>query len=191
MSPNHTPFPDIVQDYWQLRVQQSNGSTTISLQGRRRTGEPFWAPLELAMESFDQFVQALGNAIFIIDVLRGVTNRPSPPKFPERESVAAYQGSCYWLEISETDCGRDAASVEIVVYDMRDHVRPALYLVDEELSLFHQDLQRIPRQLESTAVDKNSGHTNHPVESAAIAVRDAKQSTRRRVFPSADGRRDE
>lgn len=153
---------EIVQDYWRLERTVDGDRSVVLIQGRSRTSEPFWAPLTLEAETLDRFVHTLENAIRIVNGFCGPADRSAPPLYPQRETVAACQGPCYWIEISETRYGWDQGSVETVVYRTQDKIAPALYLIDDELARFAKDVERITQGIQqsitSSALSADDGY---------------------------------
>ncbi len=130
------------RDYWRLELKPADGEPELlTIAGRRRTTEAFWPPLELPASEINRVLAAVGHAAALTARIacRGCDQIPV---FPAHDVRAICRGPYYVIELAETTCG-DCPSVQVTFLQTRGAIRPAILLIDDELSDFAADLEEI------------------------------------------------
>lgn len=157
-SRNRTVMKAIHRDYWRLEVTTGAPSGELELltmAGRRRTTEPFWASLGLPVNEAGRILAAVGRAAVLAEQIADGRNGQAP-MFPSHEVMAICRGPYYVIELAETTCGEDKASALITLLQIRGAIRPVIYLMDDEVHNFLADLEEIAAFAPRTAVTQ--GH---------------------------------
>ena len=164
-SRNRTVLKAIYRDYWRLEittVAPSGELELLTMAGRRRTTEQFWAPLGLPVNEAGRILAAVGRAAVLAEQIADDRRRQAP-MFPTHEVMAICRGPYYVIELAETTCHNDKASVLFTLLQTRGAIRPVLYLIDDELREFLADLEEIAPLAESQTA-ATLGHEALPGE---------------------------
>jgi hypothetical protein len=135
----------ICRDYWRIEIisgAPDGEPDLLTIAGRRRTTEPFWAPLGLPLNETGRLLAAVAKAAALADRMADGRSGQAP-LFPAHEVMAACRGPFYVIELAETTCRDDKASVLFTLLPIRGAIRPAVYLIDAELQDFLVDLEKI------------------------------------------------
>lgn len=131
------------RDYWRIELQSTADGEPelLTIAGRRRTTEAFWPPLELPASEINRVLATVGHARTLAARI-ACQGCEQTPIFPAHEVMAICRGPYYVIELAETTCG-DRPSVQVTFLQTRGAIRPALLLIDGELSDFAADLEEI------------------------------------------------
>ena len=135
----------VYRDYWRLEMTSgapSGEPDLLTMAGRRRTTEPFWAPLGLPVHETGRILAAVAKAAALADRIANDRSGQAP-LFPAHEVMAICRGPYYVIEVAETTCGDDKASVLFTLLQIRGAIRPVIYLIKDELHDFLADLEEI------------------------------------------------
>lgn len=150
-SRNQAVAKAVCRDYWRIEVVRkatSGDCDLLVIAGRRRTTEPFWAGLALPLNETARIVAAVGRAAALADQIVN-DRRGQAPLFPAHEVIAFCRGPFYVIELAETTCADNRESVLFTLLPTRGVLRPAVYLIDNEIHDFLADLENFLPALES------------------------------------------
>ena len=134
----------IRREYWML-TQQKNGDNIecVIIQGRRRISEGFWPGLILSEDGLCRFSNAMHDVISIVD---NFFTNPQPQqsmRFPYFDLLAVCDGPDYTIELSSSLVGTGLKSICTTIYGKGQRFLPCLYLIDEEVWQFSQDVDEL------------------------------------------------
>lgn len=152
--------PRVQRDYWEIDILgrdlsdlDCDGVVTI-IRGRRRTTEAFWPGLRLDQESLLRFAVSLRNAVTIAKGFAADDDGSCQASFPNSHTLAICNGSDYVIETSESIDGFGKRSIGTTIFGLGQPLLPSAHFIDEELSLFCEDLDQV---IASFAVQEQSG----------------------------------
>lgn len=141
--------PRVQRDYWEIDIQSRDlsdldcdGVVTI-IRGRRRTSESFWPGLRLDQESLLRFAVSLRNAVTIAKGFAADDDGSCQASFPNSHTLAICNGSDYVIETSESIDGFGKRSIGTTVFGLGQPLLPTAHFIDQELSLFCEDLDQV------------------------------------------------
>lgn len=154
------PEPRVQRDYWEIDILSHDlsdldfGSVITVIRGRRRTSESFWPGLRLDQESLLRFAVSLRNAVTIAKGFAVDDDGSCQASFPNSHTLAICNGSDYVIETSESIDGFGKRSIGTTVFGLGQPLLPSAHFIDQELSLFCDDLDQV---IASLAVQGETG----------------------------------
>lgn len=160
-STKHIQKQHVRRAYWEIVLvkQDSNdlngNDHTVTVRGRRRTSEPFWPGLQLDLGTLLRFSVSIRNAVTVAQGF-AADDCSYHASFPNSQILAICHGTDYVLETSETIDGWGNRSITTTIFTTEQPILPAVYLIDEELIMFCDDLEQVAGQLIADSENHNS-----------------------------------
>lgn len=131
----------IRREYWMLTQQKNEDDIECAIiQGRRRTSEGFWPGLNLSEDGLCRFSNTMHDVLRIVDNFFVNPQPQQSMRFPYFDLLAVCDGPDYTIELSSSLIGTGLKSICTTIYGKDLRLLPCLYLIDEEVLQFSQDV---------------------------------------------------